>query len=89
VKANARWKCPNPVCKSGKINTVNTVNAGDERMPNEYSGLELVRRRKKCLDCGETFHTIEVMEPIFKHLSRKPGRLETPQPSVRPGMGAK
>ena len=53
-------------------------------MSAEYRGLNLTRRRARCEACSEVFFTIEVPEPDFQHLRRKPGRLEVPAAQIRP-----
>jgi hypothetical protein len=53
-------------------------------IPAEFKGLNIIRRRRKCVACNEIFHSIELVEEEFKHLRRKTGRLEVSQPTLRP-----
>ena len=81
-------KCPNQVCHSGRVSTVNTYSHDHViGIPAELKGLNITRRRKKCAACGEVFFTIELAEQEFTHLRRKTGRLEVAQASLRPGGG--
>lgn len=78
--------CPEPHCNSTNTKVTDTYhdNVPSRPLPKQLQGLNVQRRRIRCLDCHSSFFTIEMLENDFDNMRRPPGRLETQNIRMRP-----
>lgn len=83
-------RCPNVICQATETVTLSTGNPDTEGLliPKELTGVNLTRRRKRCVVCKQTFYTVEISEADYLFLRQKTGRLESPQPIVNRRFGS-
>lgn len=67
-------KCVNPVCRAeGKGNLVSVLAQSDsnKRLPRRFAAYNVIRRVRRCVKCGQKFHTLELPERDFIALLEK------------------
>jgi len=70
-------RCPRPDCSSYELEVTKTSSRQDSHhMPKIYRSMNLTRRNLRCMDCGHSFVTYEMLKEEFEDL-RHPNRLGT------------
>ncbi len=79
-------RCPHQHCNSPDTTNIGSHYDGSPNrpLPQALQGLNIVRRRRRCLTCTRIFFTIEMLENDFNELKRPPGRLESQNVRIRP-----
>lgn len=62
-------QCPKEQCSCPDSTATKTYNAHHPSLKQSLRGLNVTRRQRKCVRCGVTFFTIELLEQDYERLA--------------------